>query len=218
MKLTDIDELFKTAMDESERRSEHQLLDAKSRVWEAIQKPKARNRQRWLLMSSIAAAVSMFVIASILYLKLDTKQKELEFLQAEVINTVQYDQENPVIEPRDHTPMRKEEVGAVPVSAPAVHQHKAITNTESKFVKEETIPRRAGPHPTLTSPRTELIAQLDPVIDLPQEIEQINVPQASTAATIDPEPRKRAKLRLKIGNRTAPYHDNNKSLALNIKF
>jgi len=217
MKLTDIDELFKMGMDESEKRSEHQLLDAKSRVWEAIQKPKQKSRHRWLLMSSIAAAISMFVIASILYLKLDSKQKELEVLLAEVKTQAPPYKENKVIESIDHKPDKTEEESVVPVPAPANKQNKTVMDTEIKEVKIS--PVKAEPLPIFESLKLDLITQLDPVFSLPEEInlEQVNIPQASTASANTPTPRKRKKLRLKIGNSTAPYDDNHNSLALNIK-
>lgn len=217
MKSNDIDNLFKRGIEESELRSEQQLFDAKSRVWDAIQKPKPKNRQRWLLMSSIAAAVSMFVIASILYLKLDSKQKELEVLQAEIYTTVTPNPENnKSIEPQ---PGHTEELRVIPDSAPPTTHEKTKVATKPKTVQEEIIPSKAEPLIAVESPKMDLIAQLDPVIDLPQEtgLEQIKIPEASTVSSIAPKQKKRAKLRLKIGNGHGAYHDSQNALALNIK-
>jgi hypothetical protein len=216
MKSNDIDNLFKRGIEESELRSEQQLFDAKSRVWDAIQKP-IQNRQRWLLMSSIAAAVSMFVIASILYLKLDSKQKELEVLQAEIYTTVTPNPENiKSIEPQ---PGHTEELRVIPDPAPPTTHEKTKVATKPTTVQEEIIPSKAEPLIAVESPKLDLVAQLDPVIDLPQEtgLEQLKVPEASTASAIDPTPRKRAKLRLKIGSGNASDHNSQNSLALNIK-
>jgi len=219
MKLTDIDNLFKTGIDESERRSDHQLLDAKSKIWEAIQKPKQKSRQRWLLMSSIAAAIAMFVIASILYLKLNSKQKELEVLQAEVTTQIPSLQENPVIESIEQIPDKTEDESVAPVPAPAINQNKTTADIESNTVKEEINPSKPELLPMMELPKLDLIARLDPVISLPEEIglEPVNFPHASQASAIVPTQRKRTKLRLKIGNGNAPYPDNQNSLALNIK-
>jgi len=218
MKLTDIDELFKIGMDESERRSENHLIEAKPRVWEAIQIPKQKSMQHWLLMSSIAAAVTMFMIASVLYLKLDSKQQELEALQEVVTIQVPSFQKNKVNESLEQKHDQQEETAVVPKEAPAIIHHRTIADTESKTVTEDNNPRKAEPTLLLESPKVDLMAQLDPLISLPDEIglEPVSIPQASTASAITPKPKKRGKLRLKIGNGTSHY-DSQNSLALYIK-
>ena len=219
MKSNDIDNLFKRGIVESELRSEQQLLDAKSRVWDAIQKPKPKSRQHWLLMSSIAAAVSMFVIASILFLKLDSKQKELGILQAEVYTKISPIQENGVIKSIEPNPDRDEEIKVLPNLAPAIPQEIAIEDTESKSVEAETTRGKAEPLPQVETPKMDLIVHMDPMINLPHDIglEQVEMPKASPASVTTSTLRKRGKIKLKIGNSHSPYQDNQNSLALNIK-
>jgi hypothetical protein len=104
MSIHNIDELLKRAILESERKQDGPALESQQKVWDRIEKPKNDNKIPWLLVSSLAAAISLFLISTILYLKLDEAGKELMAIKEE---SFRVDIENKNIEPEEIYPKKK---------------------------------------------------------------------------------------------------------------
>ncbi|MBD3630828.1 hypothetical protein [Cyclobacterium sp.] len=82
MQPNNIDEIIKMGLQEAERRNDQVVNASKSRVWKGITKPKKSRALYWGLVTSLAAAVTLFLVAVFLFLKLESQQKELNALQA----------------------------------------------------------------------------------------------------------------------------------------
>ncbi|WP_194776278.1 hypothetical protein [Pararhodonellum marinum] len=82
MHYPDLDEIFRKGSKEAETIEGKFADQAKDRVWDAIELPKCKSTVDWKFFSAMAAAVSFFLVSVFLFLKLETKEKELVAWQA----------------------------------------------------------------------------------------------------------------------------------------
>lgn len=216
MQLNDIDNLFKRGIAEAENRHEAQLMEAKPRIWEAIEKPRSKKRTHWLLITSMAAAFSMFAIASILFLKLETKQSELEMLQAMVDIHIPSETGKDNIGPFAPKPENVADSETESPPAPPKNLIRVVENNIGNKL-EKAVSEKPEPIVPVDTPKTELIAEMDPIITLTKEIDIEPIITEPLSKENSITSRQKKKLKLRIGNGTSGYHEGQNALALNIK-
>lgn len=212
MPLNDIDELIKKGLKESEMRQEIHLLQAKPRIWDAIQKPKEQTRIHWFRITTLAATLSLFLIATSLFLKLESKEKELEALKAEV-NTQ-------VLLPEKDKPITSE----APKTNTMEESNTIVQSTVTKDQKMDTSLGIKIEPIELNKPDHIIpleIGKIEPNINfsqlITQDVESILAIEKEEEMVLNPTKEKMRKLKLKIGNGNSGNAGQQNTLAFNIK-
>ncbi|MCR9014865.1 hypothetical protein [Aquiflexum gelatinilyticum] len=223
MHLNEIDEIIKRSLQDSERKSDDFAMEAKLRIWEAIEKPKKKSGLYWGLVLAMAAAVSFFLISTFLFLKLQSKQEELVALRTNTSTETQPDIKTSESLPIDET--TKSETQTIVMNEPVPDLKREKSNSQQKTpvkkqVKEDaaeaTVPEIAIPHDSVTEMPTS-------DIEIPEvEIAELKAELISSDETKEenqaiPKTKTPSKIRFRFGNSEPSYNSNN-SLALTIKF
>ena len=222
MHYKDIDEIIKRSFQESERKSDSYAMEAKLRVWDAIEKPRRKKGIYIGFVLAMAAAVSFFLVSTILFFRLESKQKELMALKASVkpeIPTKSFQNET----------LKQEEKQVAAINPERISESTREAKMEEVLVKKqsqsntavidlkETVPLPEGippsektakiPEVNLSIPEN-LIAELNPDLESPMEIRE--------EETIQVKPKNQRKVRFRFGSSNPNFNSGN-SLALNIK-
>lgn len=224
MHLNEIDEIIKRGLQESERRFENYALDTKARIWEAIDKPKKKSGLYLGFVLAMAAAITLLLVSSFLFLRLQSKEKELVALQ------IDRNRESPS-EVSGTEILKSDELVETDKAPTIIEEPISETKPEKsiQFVKRQNLAKAID---------KEIINEVYPEIDLPMEslvivpYSEIEIPEilplVSKAELLlshqekeetpkDPVIKKQSKLRFRFGSNSQTFNSG-KSLALNIKF
>lgn len=221
MHFNEIDDILKKSLIEAEKRNEAYAEDAKLRVWDSIQKPKKKMGLNRPFVLALAAAISLFLVSTFLFLRLQSKQEEFLALQhslkQEPITIAQQpERKDPDKAEQEETKPTeiKKAVSALPVKSKSKEYNQApakvqegkseVTDPETPIFFETTV---KIPVPEIVIPEvetTEPISDLDSPSGLQAEIPAFT------------QPKSKAKLRFRFGNMNPTYNSEN-SLALSIK-
>jgi hypothetical protein len=224
MHFNEIDEIIKRGLQESERKSENYALAAKERIWESIEKPKKKSGLLLGFVLAMAAAFTLLLVSTFLFLKLQSKEKEFFALQidrnrespSEVSGTEIFKSDELV--EAEKIPIIIEE----PISETKPEKSNQVVKKQNlaKAIEKEII-NEAYPEIDFS---TEILAMVPyPEIEIPE-----NIPLESKAELLlshqekeetpkDPLIKKQSKLRFRFGSNSQTFNSG-KSLALNIKF
>lgn len=221
MHFNEIDDILKKNLIESEKRIEAYAEDAKLRVWDSIQKPKKKMELNRPFVLAMAAAISLFLVSTLLFLRLQSKQEEFLALQHSLKQEPMAIAQQPKSNDQDKAEQEetkpteiKKAVTALPVKnkpkeynqAPAKVQDviTEVTDPETQIFFETIV---KIPVPEIVIPEIETD---EPKADL----ESLSELQADIRTSS--QPKSKAKLRFRFGNSEPSYNSNN-SLALTIK-
>ncbi|SHN07366.1 hypothetical protein SAMN04488057_10662 [Cyclobacterium lianum] len=221
MPLNSIDEIIKRGLLEAERRNDQVVNASKSRVWKGITKPKKSRALYWGLVTALAAAVTLFLVAVFLFLKLESQQKELNALQALV------QQETPpnaadddyLINQNISQYLRDRQNAGLPEPVPAANNKNPpprVQSPELSISPIEKVEQRIGiPLPTVERPVLELqlgtampkpvLRELNTEMLLPETKDNQNLMET-----------KPFKLKIRMGS-SYPAQGQPQTLALNLK-
>lgn len=222
MHYDEIDEIIKRSFQETGRRSENHAMEAKLRVWDAIEKPKNKKGIHIGFVLAMAAAVSFFLVATFLFLRLESKQNELISLKVSVktgIPTKSFQNEIPKQEEKQVAAIDTERIAK---STQEAKKEEVLVKNQSPNIAEvidlketELLPKVIFPtEKTVAFPEADLeisppsINELKADLDSPIEIREENL--------IKPKSKTKNKLRFRFGSSNPNYNPRN-SLALNIK-
>jgi hypothetical protein len=222
MHYDEIDELIKRSLQETGRRSENHAMDAKLRVWDAIEKPKNKKGIHIGFVMAMAAAVTFFLVSTFLFFRLESKQNELIALKASVkteIPTKTFQNEIPKQEEKQVAAIDTERIAK---STQEAKIEEVLVKKQSQNIAEVIDLKETEPLPEVIFPMEKAVAfpeadlqiistlinELKADLDSPIEIkeENLNKPKSKT----------KNKLRLRFGSSNPNYNPGN-SLALNIK-
>ncbi len=225
MQFKDIDELIKRGIDESEAKNEFHLLQAKSRIWDSIELPKRKNTVHWGFAISLAACLTLFIISTLLFLKLESQKEELAALQAYVKEEKAHLEEPTtiaIIEPKP--PVEKvEEQQLNPIPVNVSQTNTPSTNRLSLHTELEEESGDADNADIVQIGDVEMIAatsQLD--IDIPEitfnpVTTELHIPDEMIEKTIsETKPKTQGKFRFRFGANSNAIDQQN-TLSLNIK-
>lgn len=225
MQFKDIDELIKRGIDESEAKNEFQLLQAKSRIWDSIDLPKRKNTVHWGFAIAVAACLTLFVISTLLFLKLESQKEEIAALQAYIKEEkAPLEQPTTIANIESKIPVEEtEEQQSIPIPGTTSHVNTSPTNQLSLQMELE---EESG---DAENADVKLIANLEMIAAIPQldiEIPEISLNPLSTELHIldeikvktlsETKPKTQAKLRFKFGANSNAIKQQN-TLSLNIK-
>lgn len=221
MHFNDIDELLKKGLLESSQYDELQTQKAKSRVWKAIEKPGKRQTIHWGFVSALAASITLFIICSVLYLKLESQQKLLEELQSYVQTPKQGVVEIPAVTFPDNQSDSQKVKELIPENSSVTmpekvntrHKKPNVSNHHRNKVGDRNLEERIPERMTII-PKLELSLPEIAVEDLKTAFILAPESQEDTQAGLEPNNTK--KLKIKLGNSRNAYA-HSQSLALNIK-
>lgn len=228
MQFKDIDELIKMGIERSEAKNEFQLLQAKSRIWESIDLPKRKNTVHWAFAIALAACLTLFVISTLLFLKLESQNEEIAALQA-YVKEEKAPLERPTtiasIESEQHVEEneKSEKQQSTQIAETVSQENTDITNQTSLQMELE---EESG---DAENADVNLFANLEMIAAIPQldiEIPEISLNPLSTELHIldeikvktlsETKPKTQAKLRFKFGANSNAIKQQN-TLSLNIK-
>lgn len=222
MQLYVIDEIIKRGLQDSEKKYEDYAKEAKLRVWDSIEKPK--RKPGWYLgfALAMAAAVSFFLVAVFLFLKLQSKQEELIALKENTTTQTKPEKQTHESIPQNEAIESENQPIVMNEQVPELKKQKIIfeKQTQIKMVGLEDVAAEMSPRIAF---QDYAIAELNvPDIEVPEiktvELETV-LPSPEKNKVVyqsGPIPKKTAKIRFRIGNRE-PSYNANKSLALTIK-
>ncbi len=222
MQFNNIDEIIKTGLYASEKRDGLQALQAKSRIWNAIDKPKRKTAVHWGFVSALAASLTLFIISTFLFLKLESQEKEVKALQALVsqekhtVETIEEISQNETESVLEEFPIAIPEVpsAALDETSPPIAHHLLSAQPLEEEIK--TKDPEMNPNQEVIElekiPEMEVTEILNPefVAELNPPLESMNEPESG------PQNKSKSKLRFRFGNRSNA-NSPNKSLAVNIK-
>lgn len=223
MNSSEIDEIIKKGLKETEKRSEDFATASKPRVWDAIEMPRRRNGFRLGFVLAMAAAVSLFLVSTILFLKLQSQQRELLALQSTVKPELETDfkeKESAVrIEKTAETANPKEteepiQPNNINEKAPLNKIRKPKKPIEAEITKPDLEPLPLLATAIVTNPVFEVTET-----ELPKEALVANLETAPDPQEEHPTPsptKTQTKLRLRFGTGGQSFNSGN-SLALHIK-
>ncbi|WP_373522139.1 hypothetical protein [Aquiflexum sp.] len=220
MSTNKIDEIIINGLKESERRNEILAKEAKPRVWDAIVKPNSRKTVNWWFVSAMAAAISMFLISTFLFLKLESQKKELFELQTYVRNEISPKESTYVMVLPAEEQIIEKKPTIIQESIPIVKNVKIISETKNR--EREVDEGVEVFSPIISKPNLALLTLSKPEIDLPEIFDlELNpkvahIPELIKETFIEPKQKKQTKLRLKFGNGNID-HDYQNTYALNIR-
>src|SRR5690606_4497012 len=84
MRFNNIDEIIKKDFQEAEGQNDLFVNLSKVRVWNAIEIPKKQKSMHWGFVTAMAASVSLLLISVFLLYELNSKQKELDGVHAQI--------------------------------------------------------------------------------------------------------------------------------------
>jgi hypothetical protein len=221
MKFNDLDEIIKKGIKESENRNEFHILQAQSRIWEAIELPKKTKTIHWGFVFAIAASLSLFIISTILFLKLDSQQKELESLQAYLKEEKSSIEVQRTIAAIKSEPEREQEPITIPETVPILKPKENsplafTTKTEEKEVDSKNIDEELNSIPEVIVIGPELELVIPEIAFNPFTAELIILQDGKKEFPSEPRPKTQRKLKIKFGNSNHVLDQQN-SLAFNIK-
>lgn len=218
MPYKDIDEIIKNGLYESERRNELQALQAKSRIWNTVVKPKKKPAVHWGFVTALAASLALFLISTLLFLKLESQQKELEDLRAFAIQEIQY-------------PEGFEELASIEPEPEEEEVQPALLERKNKKENAVYIPQKSNLKRIYQEEISFNISKPKPnleevVIEVKPEILNIDIFITESKAELNhtneknevaqPVPKTKGKLKFKFGNSSYAYHHQS-STGLTIK-
>ncbi len=224
MRLDNIDDIIKRGFKESERQNELIVNRSKSRVWNAIEKPKKPKYHHWGFVTAMAASVSLFLISVFLFYQLDLKQKELNAVHAQIPRGI------PPIESTDDNPFSDEKASTNLEIEREVLPEPMPTDKNAKLPPqvydtnlEELTNKKGNNRQLIPLPIVETIVMdfktemIFPEFGPPEMKEGLMMsgPSAYKMPTAKIS-KKQGKLKIRIGNgrqANSPHH----SLALNLK-
>lgn len=228
MQFKDIDELIKRGIDEVEAKNEFQLLQAKSRIWESIDLPKRKNTVHWGFAIALAACLTLFVISTLLFLKLESQKEELAALQA-YVKEEKAPLEQPTtiasIESEQHVEEneKSEKQQSTQIAETVSQENTDITNQTSLQMELEEKSGDAENADAKLIADVEMIAAIpDLDIDIPEITfnpltTELHLPDEVKEKTFsETKPKTQGKLRFRFGANSNAI-DNQNTLSLNIK-
>jgi hypothetical protein len=222
MHFNEIDEIIKKGLQETEKRSENHAMEAKLRIWDAIEKPKKKSGRNLGFVLAMAAAVSFFLVSTSLFLKLQSKQEELVALKINASTETQPDIKTGESFPQDES--TKSETKTIVMAEPVPELKKEKSNSQPPTqINEEVNEEAAGESVPKIVIQDFPISELQeseiggPVIDIAElKAELISPEETKEENHAIPKTKNAAKIRFRFGNSEPSYNSNN-SLALNIK-
>lgn len=223
MNLNEIDQIVIKGMKEAEKRNEIAANEAKLRVWDTIDTPKNNKVVHWWLVSSIAAAVSLLLIASIIFLPLVPQKEE------NIASKIQIGHKIPQVfsnnEKSVHEEKQRLEHQVIDKNLPPEQASSALIESSKDDVVdlEEEGGKSAEILEILHIPSSKnMLALAKTTTNIPKKIHQQLVaksalPKEERNETIsETQPKQAIQLKFKIGNSTKPDRNQN-ALALSIK-
>jgi hypothetical protein len=224
MRLDNIDEIIKKGFKESERQNDFFVNMSKPGIWNAIEKPKKQKSQPWGFVTAMAASVSLFLISVLLIWKLDSTQKELDAVQAQINREILPSQSPVDFSITDEIPPARWDIksegmpGPMPTDKKVQIPGQVQDPTLTAFAKEKSNSREVHPIPIIE----KKIMDFNPAITLPEfdplELNEGLVLPKNLDYTIPSSTKfnKKGKLKIRIGN-GSPDYNHHQSLALNFK-
>lgn len=222
MHLNEIDEIIKRSLQDSERKSDDFAMEAKLRVWEAIEKPKKKSGLYWGLVLAMAAAVSFFLISTLLFFKLQSKQEELFALKQ--IGNQQPAMANLPKESiiRDENFLEEKIPEFMGKQFNEVKKGQLIADENRKNLNQVMVEKALEPLPEISLHSEMVVENLEPEIvftemETTESAAKLISPQEIEAENpVNSNPKSQKKLRLRFGNKNQNFNSGN-SLALKIK-
>lgn len=222
MHLNEIDEIIKRSLQDSERKSNDFAMEAKLRIWEAIEKPKKKSGLYWGLVLAMAAAVSFFLISTFLFFKLQSKQEELFALQQ--IGNQQPAMANLPIESiiQDENFQEEKIPEFMGKQFNEVKKGQLIADENRKNLNQVMEEKAWEPLPEISLHSQMVVENPEPEIVFPEmgttesAAKLISPQEIETENPVESNPKSQKKLRLRFGNKNQNFNSGN-SLALKIK-
>ena len=222
MHLNEIDEIIKRSLQDSERKSDDFAMEAKLRIWESIEKPKKKSSLYWGLVLAMAAAVSFFLISTLLFFKLQSKQEELFALKQ--IGNQQHSMANLPIESiiRDENLQEEKIPEFMGKQFNEVKKGQFIADENRKNLNQVMVEKALEPLPEISHHSQMVVENPEPGIVFPEmettesAAKLISRQEIEAKNPVESNPKSQKKLRLRFGNKNQNFNSNN-SLALKIK-
>lgn len=222
MHLNEIDEIIKRSLQDSERKSDDFAMEAKLRIWESIEKPKKKSGLYWGLVLAMAAAVSFFLISTLLFFKLQSKQEELFALQQ--IGNQQPAMASLPIESliQDENILEEKIPEFMGKQFNEVQNGQLIADENRKNLNQVMVEKAGEPLPEISLHSQMVVENPEPEIVFPEmettesAAKLISSQEIEAENPVESNPKSQKKLRLRFGNKNLNFNSGN-SLALKIK-
>lgn len=222
MHINEIDEIIKRSLQDSERKSDDFAMEAKLRIWESIEKPKKKSGLYWGLVLAMAAAVSFFLISTLLFFKLQSKQEELFALQQ--IGHLQPAMANLPKESiiRDENFLEEKIPESMGKQFNEVQKGQLIADENRKNLNQVMVEKAIEPLPEISLHSQMVVENPEPEIVFPEmettesAAKLISSQEIEAENPVESNPKSQKKLRLRFGNKNLNFNSGN-SLALKIK-